>query len=138
MIAFIDIIKRFESDFLSTYGAMLLPSQKKALAAINKCRTAMSAKMQVRCDVCLEIEYLPHSRGHRSCFCLAPILRSAFAIPIPKPKKQKPEPSQASSFYVWCYSTSYRRDFDVRAILVFCIPIASGKLRCCKFCCECS
>lgn len=67
MITLIDILHRFESDFLNTYGASLLPSQRVALNAFKRCRTAMSAQMQVQCEACFKIDYLPHSCGHRSC-----------------------------------------------------------------------
>ena len=67
MITLIDIIHRFESDFLNTYGASLLPSQRRALSAFKRCRTTISAQMQVQCEACFNTEYLPHSCGHRSC-----------------------------------------------------------------------
>lgn len=67
MIRLIDILNRFESDFLRTYGASLLPSQAAALHAFKRCRTRLAAQMQVQCESCHRIEYVPHSCGHRSC-----------------------------------------------------------------------
>jgi hypothetical protein len=67
MIRLIDILQRFESDFLQTYGTSLLPSQRRALSAFKHCRTRLSAQMRVQCEACFKIDYLPHSCGHRSC-----------------------------------------------------------------------
>jgi hypothetical protein len=67
MIRLADIINRFETDFLQQYGSLLLPSQRKALAAFKTCRNAVSACLQVQCEECLTTQYLPHSCGHRNC-----------------------------------------------------------------------
>jgi hypothetical protein len=67
MIRLIDILHRFEGDFLRTYGASLLPSQRSALTAFKRCRTRLAAQMQVQCEACLKTDYVPHSCGHRSC-----------------------------------------------------------------------
>ena len=67
MITLIDILHRFERDFLNTYGATLLPSQRSALAAFKRCRTTLAAQMTLQCEACLKIDYLPHSCGHRAC-----------------------------------------------------------------------
>lgn len=62
-----DVIAAFEDDFLTAHGKHLLPSQRSALTAFKRCRTALRAQMQVRCDACLQTQYLPHSCGHRHC-----------------------------------------------------------------------
>lgn len=62
-----DVIASFEDDFLTAHGKHLLPSQRSALTAFKTCRTALRAQMQVRCDACLQTQYLPHSCGHRHC-----------------------------------------------------------------------
>jgi Putative transposase/Transposase zinc-binding domain len=67
MIRLAEIINTFEADFLHQYGANLLPSQRKALAAFKTCRNALSARMQVQCEDCLDTQYIPHSCGHRNC-----------------------------------------------------------------------
>lgn len=67
MIRLIDILHRFESEFLHTYGASLLPSQRSALSAFKRCRTTLAAQMQVQCEACFKTDYVPHSCGHRSC-----------------------------------------------------------------------
>ena len=67
MTSLIDIIQRVESDFLNTYEASLLPSQRHALASFQRCRTTLAAQMKVQCEACCKTEYLPHFCGHRSC-----------------------------------------------------------------------
>lgn len=67
MMRLADVIASFENDFLQAHGKHLLPSQRSALTAFKTCRTALRARMQVRCDTCSETQYLPHSCGHRHC-----------------------------------------------------------------------
>ena len=61
------IISTFEADFLARYQARLLPSQRKALAAIKGCRSQLGPKMQATCDACHSQVLVPHSCGHRNC-----------------------------------------------------------------------
>jgi len=51
----------------SAHGDKLLPSQRSALAAFKSCRNQLSARMAVQCENCLNIDYVPHSCGHRNC-----------------------------------------------------------------------
>jgi len=67
MIRLASIIEQFESAFLSRYKQRLLPSQRKALAAIKQCRSSCSPLMKVCCSNCEHVTYIPHSCGHRSC-----------------------------------------------------------------------
>ena len=67
MIRVASIIKRFEHDFISTYGHSLLPSQRNALGAMKNCRSSLSPLMKTCCSECEKIGYIPHSCGHRSC-----------------------------------------------------------------------
>jgi len=67
MIRLASVIKQFEADFLTHYGQQLLPSQRKALAAIKGCRSTHSPLMEISCTDCHQVTYLPHSCGHRSC-----------------------------------------------------------------------
>ena len=67
MIRLASIIEQFEADFLSRHGSTLLPSQRKALAAIKQCRSSLSPLMKVSCSDCDQVTYIPHSCGHRSC-----------------------------------------------------------------------
>ena len=67
MIALAELIARFEPELLQRYGARLLPSQLKALAAIKRCRTDFAPRMLAACTACGQQSIVPHSCGHRSC-----------------------------------------------------------------------
>jgi hypothetical protein len=67
MIRLATIIDQFETDFLAQYGDSLLPSQRRALAAMKTCRTYASRHLQVVCDACQHTDWIPHSCGHRAC-----------------------------------------------------------------------
>lgn len=67
MIALSSVIARFEADCLRQYGHTLLPSQRQALAAMKRCRTAMAPRMLAHCSDCDAQRVVPHSCGHRSC-----------------------------------------------------------------------
>lgn len=67
MIRLSSIIEQFEVPFLQRYKQQLLPSQRKALAAMKKCRTQYSPMMKVHCDHCHTDKLLPHSCGNRHC-----------------------------------------------------------------------
>jgi hypothetical protein len=67
MILLSSIIATFEAEFLAQYGHELLPGQRRALAAMGRCRTAHSPRMQAQCDNCDECRFIPHSCGHRAC-----------------------------------------------------------------------
>jgi Putative transposase/Transposase zinc-binding domain len=61
------VITRFESEFLAQYQHQLLPSQLKALKAMQACRSSLSAQMLAQCASCGAQRLVPHSCGHRSC-----------------------------------------------------------------------
>jgi hypothetical protein len=67
MISVASIIERFESDYLSQYGASLLPSHAHALNAMKRCRTQLAPRMLAHCGACGEQRVVPHSCGHRNC-----------------------------------------------------------------------
>lgn len=67
MILLSSIIKTFESDFLARYGDSILPSHRKALAAMRGCRSSSGPLMQVQCTECDHQTFVPHSCGHRNC-----------------------------------------------------------------------
>jgi hypothetical protein len=67
MIRLSSIIEQFQTDFLQNYGNKLLPSQRKALAAIKSCRSRYSPLMQAHCESCGSDQYFPHSCGNRHC-----------------------------------------------------------------------
>jgi hypothetical protein len=61
------IITAFEASFLAQYQAHLLPSHRRALAAMQGCRSPLGPKMQAACDACHHQMRVPHSCGHRNC-----------------------------------------------------------------------
>lgn len=67
MMLLSSLIKAFEADFLDQYQARLLPSHRKALAAMKICRTTQSPKMLAGCCECDHQVLVPHSCGHRIC-----------------------------------------------------------------------
>jgi hypothetical protein len=67
MIRLSSVIEPFEADFLHNYGQQLLPSQRKALAAMKACRNRYSPLMQAHCESCDKDQYFPHSCGNRHC-----------------------------------------------------------------------
>jgi len=67
MIRLAAVIKDFESDLLAQYGGKLNADQRRALAAMKRCRNEASLKMQVRCGDCEHQVFVPHSCGNRHC-----------------------------------------------------------------------
>lgn len=69
MILLSSIINKFEGRFLNRYKAAILPSHRKALWAMKRCRKEYGLHMLARCtnDNCGKLMYIPHSCGHRSC-----------------------------------------------------------------------
>lgn len=67
MIRLASVIDTFEADFLAQYRSRLRPEHTRALAAMKRCRTQASLKMQVSCTECPHQRLVPHSCGHRHC-----------------------------------------------------------------------
>lgn len=67
MIRLAHIVETYAPEFIAQYGHRLISDQLTALNAFQTCRSSMSPKMQLACDDCTELGYLPHSCGHRSC-----------------------------------------------------------------------
>ncbi|MEA3347938.1 MAG: transposase [Pseudomonadota bacterium] len=69
MILLSSIIDEFKDRFLDKYKDSILPSHKKALKAMQRCRNEQSPRMLARCsnDSCGKQTYIPHSCGHRNC-----------------------------------------------------------------------
>ena len=67
MIRLATIIGAFETDLLAQYGGRLNADQRRALAAMKRCRNQASLKMQVRCGDCEHQVFVPHSCGNRHC-----------------------------------------------------------------------
>jgi hypothetical protein len=69
MILLTAIINTFEKAFLEKYQDIILPSHKKALHAMKRCRSEQGLHMLARCSDpdCTQRVYIPHSCGHRNC-----------------------------------------------------------------------
>jgi len=69
MILLSSIINKFESRFFDRYKSAILPSHRKALWAMKRCRKKHGPHMPAMCtnDKCGKLTYIPHSCGHRSC-----------------------------------------------------------------------
>ena len=67
MILLSSIIQTFESGFLEQYKETILPSHRKALSVMKRCRTSASPLMLTHCNACERYVLTPHSCGHRNC-----------------------------------------------------------------------
>jgi hypothetical protein len=67
MIRLTSVIDRFESAFLAQYRERLRPEHVHALAAMKRCRTQASPKLEAACSECAHRTLVPHSCGHRHC-----------------------------------------------------------------------
>jgi len=61
------VIDLFKADFLAQYGERLNADHRRALAAIQICRSQAAPRMQVQCEQCAHQVFVPHSCGHRHC-----------------------------------------------------------------------
>jgi hypothetical protein len=62
-----DVFRRFADDYLSRYGASLLPSHRRAIADILACRTPALGGHRWRCTDCSAEVHSYHSCKNRSC-----------------------------------------------------------------------
>ncbi len=62
-----DIVKEFKDDFMRRYEHEILPSHRPALSAWEKCRTFANKIMLIECKKCGNMNFVPHSCGHRNC-----------------------------------------------------------------------
>lgn len=67
MIRLATVIDTFEADLRTHYRDRLTAEHYQALAAMKRCRTQASVKMQVQCSGCAQTRLIPHSCGHRHC-----------------------------------------------------------------------
>jgi hypothetical protein len=67
MVALADVLRRFAPDYLSTHGASVLPSHRRAVADILACRTEQLGGHLWRCDCCSTEVFSYHSCKNRSC-----------------------------------------------------------------------
>jgi len=61
------LISEYKPALIQKHGDTLLPSQWRALQAIERCRTAKSGELFVQCKQCAHAHWSPLSCGHRHC-----------------------------------------------------------------------
>jgi len=61
------IIEQYKPLFFEKYGSSLLPGQRHAISAMQRCRTPDSGELHVQCTQCEQSHWHPLSCGHRSC-----------------------------------------------------------------------
>ncbi len=61
------IITSYRQALETTYASSLLPSHHAAMDAILRCRTSATDESLYQCSACGQLEWHPHSCGHRSC-----------------------------------------------------------------------
>ena len=62
-----EIVRQYGAAYQARYGARLLPSQRRALRDIERCRTAALGGQMIICRECDHIEYRYHSCRNRHC-----------------------------------------------------------------------
>jgi predicted RNA-binding Zn-ribbon protein involved in translation (DUF1610 family) len=67
MVEMADIFRRYGPQYRAKYGDRMLPSHRKAMRVIERCRTAALGGHLYVCDECGETEYLYHSCRNRHC-----------------------------------------------------------------------
>ncbi len=61
------IIEQYKPLLFEKYGGSLLPGQRRAIHAMQRCRTPDSGELYVQCTQCDQSHWHPLSCGHRSC-----------------------------------------------------------------------
>jgi len=67
MIRLAEVIDTFLPELERDYGSRLLPGQRQALSAIQRCRTEASGSAAIHCHDCGAHAVVPLSCGHRFC-----------------------------------------------------------------------
>ncbi len=61
------LLHQYLVTFKAKYAVQLLPSHRRAIAAMLRCRTPASGQMLLHCSQCSKQFWHPQSCGHRSC-----------------------------------------------------------------------
>jgi len=61
------IVHQFANDYITQFGDVLLPSQKKVIFDIATCQTAVRGGQRLRCDDCEHSFWVYHGCKNRSC-----------------------------------------------------------------------
>jgi len=62
-----DVVRRFKDDYVTRFGHLMMPSQKKALADIAACMTAQMGGHQYQCRDCDNRFWVYHGCRNRAC-----------------------------------------------------------------------
>lgn len=62
-----DIVRRFSADYITQFGDVMLPSQKKAVFDMATCQTAACGGRRFRCDDCDHSFWIWHGCRNRAC-----------------------------------------------------------------------
>jgi Putative transposase/Transposase zinc-binding domain len=62
-----DVLRRYGPDYQERFGADLLPSHRRAMADIIRCRTEALGGQLLQCERCGQEHYVYHSCRNRSC-----------------------------------------------------------------------
>ena len=62
-----DIVSRFSKDYITQFGSVMLPSQKKAIFDIATCQTVARGGRRFRCDDCDHSFWVWHGCRNRCC-----------------------------------------------------------------------
>lgn len=67
MVEVAEIFCRYGPQYRAKYGDKMLPSHRRVMAAIERCRTRLMGGHVYSCEACGETEYLYHSCRNRHC-----------------------------------------------------------------------
>ena len=62
-----DVFRRYGPEFVARYGAAMSAQQRKAMADIERCRTAVLGGHKEECDSCSHERYAYNSCRNRNC-----------------------------------------------------------------------
>ena len=78
-----DIVRRFSKDYITQFGDVMLPSQKKAIFDIATCQTVARGGRLLRCDDCDHSFWIWHGCRNRACserFSQSQVLRPVASV----------------------------------------------------------
>lgn len=67
MMHLASLFHQYHDTFQAKYGTKLLPSHRRAINAMRRCRTPGAGELFVQCPGCDHAQWRPRSCGHRSC-----------------------------------------------------------------------
>jgi hypothetical protein len=61
------LLHQYQPELESKYADRLLPGHRRAMGALQRCRTPDAGQIRLQCTDCAATQSQPHSCGHRSC-----------------------------------------------------------------------